>query len=44
MVQAGARPIDWMAVTGEWAPDYTGAGTRRSLAMSGRAEAAAWAC
>ena len=24
MVQAGARPIDWKAVTSEWAPDYTG--------------------
>jgi uncharacterized protein (TIGR02246 family) len=23
MVQAGARPIDWKAVTSEWAPDYT---------------------
>ena len=29
MVQAGARPINWLAVTAEWAPDYTGAGTRR---------------
>jgi len=23
MVQAGARPIDWLAVISEWAPDYT---------------------
>ncbi len=23
MVQAGARPINWLAVTGEWVPDYT---------------------
>jgi ketosteroid isomerase-like protein/nicotinamidase-related amidase len=23
MVQAGAKPINWLAVTGEWAPDYT---------------------
>ena len=23
MVQAGARPINWLAVTGEWGPDYT---------------------
>jgi nicotinamidase-related amidase len=23
MVQAGARPINWLAVTAEWAPDYT---------------------
>ena len=22
MVQAGARPINWLAVTGEWVPDY----------------------
>ena len=23
MVQAGAKPIDWLAVISEWAPDYT---------------------
>ena len=23
MVQAGAKPMSWMAVVGEWAPDYT---------------------
>jgi nicotinamidase-related amidase len=23
MVQAGARPVSWLAVYGEWAPDYT---------------------
>jgi nicotinamidase-related amidase len=23
MVQAGAKPINWLAVTGEWVPDYT---------------------
>lgn len=23
MAQAGAKPINWLAVTGEWAPDYT---------------------
>jgi hypothetical protein len=23
MVQAGARPMSWQAVTSEWAPDYT---------------------
>jgi nicotinamidase-related amidase len=23
MVQAGARPMSWLAVTSEWAPDYT---------------------
>ena len=23
MVQAGARPINWLAVTAEWVPDYT---------------------
>jgi hypothetical protein len=22
-VQAGAKPINWLAVTAEWAPDYT---------------------
>ena len=22
MVQAGARPISWLAVTSEWVPDY----------------------
>ena len=22
MTQVGAKPINWMAVTGEWAPDY----------------------
>ena len=23
MTQAGAKPINWLHVTGEWAPDYT---------------------
>ncbi len=23
MIQAGARPVSWLAVTAEWAPDYT---------------------
>ena len=23
MTQAGAKPINWLAVTGEWSPDYT---------------------
>jgi hypothetical protein len=23
MTMAGARPIDWVALTGEWVPDYT---------------------
>jgi hypothetical protein len=23
MVQAGARPMSWLAVTSEWTPDYT---------------------
>jgi nicotinamidase-related amidase len=23
MVQAGAKPVNWLAVTGEWVPDYT---------------------
>jgi nicotinamidase-related amidase len=25
MTMAGARPINWLALTGEWAPDYTSA-------------------